>query len=47
MNFNDEYYFSHFFKRESGVSPREFRQQVFETSSDAPAADSPPSRPEF
>ncbi|UKI34755.1 MAG: helix-turn-helix domain-containing protein [Lentisphaeria bacterium] len=21
LNFNDEYYFSHFFKRESGVSP--------------------------
>ncbi len=34
LNFNDEYYFSHFFKRESGVSPREFRQQVFEATAD-------------
>lgn len=32
LNFNDEYYFSHFFKRESGVSPREFRQQIFEVA---------------
>ena len=28
LNFNDEYYFSKFFKRETGKSPSEFRQMI-------------------
>ena len=28
LQFNDEYYFSHFFRRESGISPSSFRRKV-------------------
>ena len=30
LNFNDEYYFSHFFRRQTGLAPGQYRKQQIE-----------------